>query len=782
MTKSAITSENHNHSLEGDVQEALRFFRKQGMSPFTGTDTSVGMEHELQVAVEGDYKDVDLPIIISNSRYYKNTIKRASRGDLPTSAVDELVTYLEQNKENIWENSWVYFSEQRLMTPTRHILSRDMLADKSNPNSARRSDVKTFYCIRKGSENLRVPISYVLKLALLDAIYRGKNPLPLVRAAEKLTENFTSDNTSPEILSFNLVKGKGKQSGIEAAKEGARVFLTTQLLSQYANRQFGLIENGQKCLVYNGPHAPRRQKILNELVPEGFYRHLFMSPCLSGWNKGEEKHRYMALCHRTLSGSQLNTISKLKDAGIIKNNLTILPNTSNTCLANNGTHISIGSMSLSQLAANQTSVFTEGAEKYLGDLAIKVIEHFLPLFVNTYTAAPYRVDFSDCHPENILGFLPHELDYTHLRMIWRRWKKKADLTFMGKNFTPFGPRKLDRILAKTLSLKGDFIPDYRLIDYLVTLRSTETSPALNGHMGNQTQLKEELSEMGIFDRNMSIYLPYRMRNYSRMGYSGFEGRSYSLFQSFMGDMAEAVSMQNLITAFAYKCIIEGRIHHPDIPDTPSVESERRQVFFGNALGIPTFYVRANSGNRFLKKILSKVQRQRNSRRYKGYIRIETSAYQQALISVLTNDGGELVKELGMEECIASLRRRLSGDGHSSLEKVVTECCEVSGFSSPMNVSADIFNQATERYYRTELKKKQLIEGLDVLLEDCERLEKENNSQLREVTSLLDIDCSCCDFINSNREDLLSENCDTLILQTFIAITTAVVCEQQSDAA
>ena len=65
-----------------------------------------------------------------------------------------------------------------------------------------------------------------------------------------------------------------------------------------------------------------------------------MSPCLSGWDRGEKKHRYMDLCHRTLSCSQLNTISKLKDAGIITNNLVILPNTSNTCLANNGTHVS----------------------------------------------------------------------------------------------------------------------------------------------------------------------------------------------------------------------------------------------------------------------------------------------------------------------------------------------------------------------------------------------------------------------------------------------------------
>lgn len=763
-----------NYTLEGEILESLHYLRRQNISPFTGTDTSVGMEHELQVAVEGSHKDVDLPIIISKSRYFKNTIKRASRGDLPTEVVEELESFLEQNKENTWENSWVYFSENRLHPRTKSILNRDMLADKSIPDGKKRTDSQTFYCTRKGKKYLRVPISYLLKLALLDSIYQTNSSLPIIRTAEKLADHFTSDNTSPEILSFNLVVEQGSNTGIEAAKEGARVFLLTQLLTQYANRKFGLIEKGQKGIVYNAPHAPRRQKILNELVPEGFYRHLFMSPCLSGWNRGEEKHRYMALCHRTLSNSQLNTITKLKDAGIIKNNLTILPNTSNTCLANNGTHISIGSSSLTKLAAEKNPYFNEATEKYFGDLVIKIVEHFLPLFVNTYTASPYRVDFSDCHPENILGFLPHELDYTHLRMIWRRWKKKAKLRFMGKDFTPFGPKKLDWALAKLLYLKGDFIPDYRLIDYLVTLRSTETSPALNGQLGNQTQLKEELSELGIFDPNMSIYLPYRMRSYSKIGYSGFEGRSYSLFQSFTKDMAEAVSMQNLITAFAYNQVIEQKINHQDIPDTTSVESERRQIFFGTALGIPTFYVRANSGNRFLKKILSNVRHQRNSRRYKGYIRIENREYQQALVSVLASEGKNLIQNLQMEGVVSSLQERLSRNGSSTLEKVVSASTRILGNKSVMKDSADNFNQATEKYYRTELKKDQTTEGLDVLIEDCREQEKKNNPLLREICQSLGKDKSCTSFISEKINKILGEECETEDLEQLILIAITLI--------
>lgn len=137
-------------------------------------------------------------------------------------------------------------------------------------------------------------------------------------------------------------------------------------------------------------------------------------------------------------------------------------------------------------------------------------------------------------------------------------EKKADIRFLGKAVTPFGPHKLDQFIARIFRLHGDLIPDFRLVDYFITLLSTETCPALNGMPGNQEQLKAELSEMGIFDSRMSIYLPYRQRLYERMGYSGFEGRIYSLFPSYLSDMSEAVDLQNLVTALAYRLVLRER--------------------------------------------------------------------------------------------------------------------------------------------------------------------------------------------------------------------------------
>ena len=770
-----IPPSNQRATSKEDIHRLFSSLVSLSSKPFTCEDTSVGMEYELQVAIEGDHKDVDLPITIASSTYFKNVVKRTERGDLASANLESLQTFLFGNSSKVWENSWVRLPENMLTSWTQEMLARDFKADKSLASSKPRSDIHRFRCIHKGKDSLRVPVSYLLKLSLANAI-SGDQILPLVlfETGVSLMDNLLSDNTSPEILSFTIPTANHGRIGDLAAAESTRTLLFSQLLVQYANKTLGLEESGQKCLLFSAPHAPSRQKQLNSIVPDGFYRHLFMSPCLSGWDRGEAKHRYMELCHKTLSRSQLNTIGKLKDAGIITNNLVVLPNTSNTCLANNGTHVSLGSKFLSSLAADPQSGYTPNVEKYFGDLVIKIVEHFLPLFVNTYSSAPYRLDFPDFHPENVLGFLPHELDYTHLRMIWRRWQKKAKTRFFGKTFTPFGPRWLDRTLASLLRLKGDLIPDFRLIDYLVTLLSTETSPALNGMVGNHERLKEELAGMGVFDSRMAMYLPYRQRLFATAGYAGFEGRSYSLFHNLREDMAEAVDMQNLVTALACQYIIEGKIGHHDIPDHPSIESERRQIFFGSAIGIPTFYVRADTQNRLLKKILRDVPSQRNSRRYKGYIRIRHDEYILALIRLLETDGADLIDRGNLKQRLAALRSRLSGEKTSTFAKIIAGVNNELAGKTPFQVSADEFNTAMERYYRTELKTNQLRESFSVLIDECRQLDQLGDRDLRQVMAVVANGVSGAEYLASHQEAIIGETADAEVIRQMIRISLAII--------
>ena len=235
-------------------------------------------------------------------------------------------------------------------------------------------------------------------------------------------------------------------------------------------------------------------------------------------------------------------------------------------------------------------------EKRLGDIAIKIFEHFLPLFVGTYSAAPYRIDFAQFHPEQLLAFLPHELDFTHLRLMWREWKEKAKLKILGRSATPYGPPLLDRAMAGLFRLRGDLVPDYRLLNYPVAWLSTEHASALDGEPGNTARLAAELDQLGIVDRRMSFYMPLRLRQFGACGYSGFEARYYSLLPSYDRDMAPAADLQQLLLAASYRMALEGNRGSPGHPRRSDIRERRRQAFFFSVAGLPAFYVHKRSRN------------------------------------------------------------------------------------------------------------------------------------------------------------------------------------------
>ncbi|GFE60492.1 hypothetical protein [Geobacter sp. AOG2] len=753
--------------------------------PFSFSDVTAGSENELQAVVVGDKDEVDLPLVIEQSNYFANIMKQAAAGETPRKVIADLERFIADNPSRVWENSWVRFPRKHLSSYATAVFEMDLLADKKNSAAGRRADWERFILHdASGEEMLRLPISYLIKLALADLLGSQRILPPGIRQTGiRLMGHYLNDNTSPETFSFNVVSltpagGMGKA----IARESAIRYLMTQLLVMYANEAFGLKKQGQRAMIYFAPHPPVRQKEMNDHVSDTFYRELFMSPCLSGWDKGEAKYRYMQLCHQVLSRSQLNAVAKLRESRIILNNLVVLPNLSNVSLANNGTHISIGSKRLSQALADGRSGFGAVDEKHLGDLAIKITEHFLPLFVGTYTAAPYRLAYTDFHPEKALGFLPHELDYTHLRMMWRRWKKKASLSVCGQPVTPFGPVALDKLFSKVFGLKGDFVPDYRLVDYLVCLLSTDRSPALNGLTGNTDRLRKDLADMGVFDEQMSVYLLYKTREYAKMGFSGFEGRHYSLFGNFEEDMGRAADLQTLITVLAYKYIATGT-SHAHIPDTSSVESERRQIFFGSAIGIPTFFVSKSSTNVFLSKILKKTNAVRSSSRYPGYLRVQNHEYCKALVRVIREDAADLIELLDLNVTLKDLEERLAEpEQRTAAGRLTAGILNEVNARSPMSLKSRDFNVGAERYYRETLRRRHIEEAFRFLEVECRRFGQESamlDDGVRKALRFTLQGQDAARFLETVKESVLLEQADITSLQRLMnLILLTVSCEEK----
>lgn len=758
-----------------------------GLLPFSAGDVTAGSENELQAAVQGERSQVDLAQAIETSNYFQNLLKRSAAGESPRRLVDDLEEFLDRDADAVWENSWVRVPLRTLTAFTSDVVHADLTADKAAAGREPRSDAARFLIEHRGELILRAPVSYVLKLALAQAI-SADPPIPEdVRTLGcELMEHFLNDNSSPETFSCHVV-ALTPQAGMGAAiaEETARRFLLTQLLILYANECFSLRTTGQRAIVYFAPHPPVRQKELNGLISDAFYRELFMNPCLSGWDRGEDKLRYMHLCHEVMSRSQLNAVIRLKDAGVISRNLVVLPSTSNISLANNGTHLSLGSRMLTGLLEQGTPGFGPAEEKFLGDLVIKIVEHFLPLFVGTYSAAPYRMDFWDFHPEKALGFLPHELEATHLRMLWRRWKKKARMSVFGRPMTPVGPLWLDRATALLFGLRGDFVPDFRLIDYLVALHSTDQSPALDGSLDSQQRLKRDLAQLGVFHESMSLYLLYKQRAQAVMGFSGFEGRHYSLFESLTHDFGEAASIQALLTALAFKYVAEGTVTHADIPDDPTTESERRQFLFAAAVGVQTCSVRQDTANRFLMKILTKTKKSRPSRRYPGHLRVKLPDYCRALVAAIEEDGADLVESMEMEETVSLLLRRLQEPGqYAASGKLTDGILKDAGAQSPLTLSGNEFNVAAEHYYRETLRKRHLEEAIQSLLADLKEIDADQSHEhdYRRIATEIIGPGSAADFLRTRTDGLLEETLDAATLARCIRLTVLAIRRDRDRAA
>ena len=695
--------------------------------PFLGRDATAGSEDELQAVVIGSPECCDLPLSIRESRFFSNMARRSASGEAPRRTLLELEAFL-NDAPNVWENSWVRFPESRLSRHALHVFHADLQVTREG-SIGERSDASRFRFTQAGEPWLRIPISYALKLSLADLIGTQPHmPEPMRQQASRLMRHFLNDNTSPETTSFHIVAADGDRSlGAQVAREAARRFLFTTLLISWANQRFGLLENGQRALVYHAPVPSVHQEELSSGVSDSFYRELFMSPCLSGWSDGEAKYQYMRLCHEVLSRSQLNAVGKLREAGIIANDLIVLPSLSNVSLANNGIHISIGSRSLDRQL--RSGKLPADDEKRIGDLVIKIYEHFLALFVGTYTAAPYRIAFNQFHPERLLSFLPHELDFTHLRLLWREWKEKAQLKLCGHAVTPYGPRRLDSLIAKLFRLRGDCVPDARLLTYPVAWLASEHSSALDGSAGNIQRLSSELDELGIVDRRMSFYMPLRLREHSRDGYSGFEARYYSLFPSYNHDMARAANLQQFLLALSCRLLLRGDVTHDQIPDDPTSESERRQPFFFAAAGVPAFYVRRDSCNHFLVDVLRNCKKTRTSRRHPGYIRVSIADYRRALLIYIERVGVDVIDAMSMQPTLADLTTRCNEEEQQAGRRLLNS---ITGGKNrcAMDIAARDFNRMAEEFYRQGLRQQHLREAVGHLREDVAELSRTAAGELR----------------------------------------------------
>jgi hypothetical protein len=290
-------------------------------------------------------------------------------------------------------------------------------------------------------------------------------------------------------------------------------------------------------------------------------------------------------------------------------------------------------------------------------------------------------------------------------------------------------------------------------------------------LGNHERLKDDLASMGISDPQMSLYMFLKPREFGAMGFSGVEGRHYSLFENFGRDLGNATSLQALVMALAYKLVVTGRVTHADIPDDPVLESERRQIFFGSAIDLPTFFVQQNSRNRFLQQILASTQRTRSSKRYPGYLRVYNTEYRHALIAFLQKEAAALIESQRHGHTLEDLKLRLDFPRECAASgKLTQQILERLNARDPMAVPAGQFNQVAEDHYREGLKKTHLAESVEYLERDLQRLDQAACLGDISIPKALDYNLngqSALTFLKNIKRDLLADALDVDTLQRLI---------------
>lgn len=226
----------------------------------------------------------------------------------------------------------------------------------------------------------------------------------------------------------------------------------------------------------------------------------------------------------------------------------------------------------------------------------------------------------------------------------------------------------------------------------------------------------------------------------------------------------------LVTAFAFKLIAAGAVRHADVPDRPFIESERRHILFGAAIGLPTFFVDSETENAFLERIVKRTRNRRSSGRYPGRVRVHHHEHRLTLLETLEDEAADLVDAMGLRETLRDLRKRLADPEARAGALLTRGALEEIGARNAFRVRAEDFNLASARFYSGKLRLRQLAEALDRLEEDMRALGRSMRPRQTEaLASLLD-GRDALQYLSRVREDLLSERLPAAEIRTLIGLT------------
>jgi hypothetical protein len=147
-----------------------------------------------------------------------------------------------------------------------------------------------------------------------------------------------------------------------------------------------------------------------------------------------------------------------------------------------------------------------------------------------------------------------------------------------------------------------------------------------------------------------------------------------------------------------------------------------------------------------------------------------SEYHKALISLIEEEGSDLIENLQLEDMFVDLKARIEEEtSESTASKITRGILKRSGAKNPFDLDSSDFNETAERYYRDELRIQHLKEGFEYFNKDlaelCNHLKE--NEGLRELLAEIFPSMELEHFLQKQQKAMIEETAVADDLQKLI---------------
>jgi hypothetical protein len=136
-------------------------------------------------------------------------------------------------------------------------------------------------------------------------------------------------------------------------------------------------------------------------------------------------------------------------------------------------------------------------------------------------------------------------------------------------------------------------------------------------------------------------------------------------------------------------------------------------------------------------------------------------YRLALVDLIRADGSDLIEMFNLQSTMDDLKRKIEESKRYSADgRLTAGILRELGTASPLQSTADEFNLAAERYYRTTLRKRHLKEAMELLAASLREVESGNvcsEACCRETLRYILKDRLPSEFIKSAGAEIVSDD-------------------------